>query len=257
MLATVEQYLSGIDIALLENAVPAVDSVEDILALINAKDEREAIGGMYQTLSLLELLVNRLLQHVIITFYNSARIVSSERGIGERPVNPFFESVAQTVQELTQGYQQAVVNSASGAGKKSEPVEDKEKERLIAELAESRESLARAERLIEESLGNEEKKPEQSTFGIQTDGFDASKVTQKKSYGNEELLRIEAVIKESSKDEQARENERLKVLVSDLDEKLKKEKDAHEQARILLDQHGVEIKTLNEQLSRIKSSIGQ
>ena len=95
---SVEQYLSSLDIALLDKSIPLADSIEEILALINAKDEKEAIGAMYQMIILFETLLNRIIQLSVIGLFNSGKnypdlFKAMEGGIiNDKPISNYFDS---------------------------------------------------------------------------------------------------------------------------------------------------------------------
>ena len=97
---TVEQYLSSINIGLLD--VPSLGTIclEDILSLLGAKDEKEAIGVMYKALSMLEMYFNRVIQHIMITIYNTTKDNSN------KPIKEYFASEFSVVNELVKEYQQ-------------------------------------------------------------------------------------------------------------------------------------------------------
>ncbi len=110
---SVEQYLSGIDIALLDKPAPMVDSIEEIVSLLNAKDEKEAIGSLYQMLALLEVLVNRLVQAPLIALFNAGRISPAllDPHFNEKPANMYFDSPAAAVHDVMQLFQEMCVSS--------------------------------------------------------------------------------------------------------------------------------------------------
>jgi cell division protein FtsB len=95
---TVEQYLSGIDISLLKIPSSSAKTIEDVLAFIGAKDEREAISVMYQTLLLVEVYINRVIEYGLITFYNGSKMN------GEKLVSQYVESDFNVITELAQEY---------------------------------------------------------------------------------------------------------------------------------------------------------
>eukprot|EP00826_Nyctotherus_ovalis_P006174 TRINITY_DN11437_c0_g1_i18.p1 TRINITY_DN11437_c0_g1~~TRINITY_DN11437_c0_g1_i18.p1 ORF type:complete len:220 (+),score=67.01 TRINITY_DN11437_c0_g1_i18:304-963(+) len=95
---SVEEYLGSVDIGLLETPGVGAKSAEEVLTLIGAKNEKEAIGVMYQTLSLVEVYVNRVIQHGLITFYNASKFNA------DKPVNHYFESDLNVITEMAEQY---------------------------------------------------------------------------------------------------------------------------------------------------------
>jgi len=117
MVDTVEAYLSSIDISIIDKPSQLVDNIEDLIILLGAKDEKEAIGSLYQIIGLLETFLNRIIQVVLIAIWNASKnspeIMSQIAGIfGEKSVNPFFESGAAAVTELAQMMGQLVAKKS-------------------------------------------------------------------------------------------------------------------------------------------------
>jgi len=94
----VEQYLSTIDISLLETPSPEAKTIEDVLDFIGAKDEREAITVMYQTLFLIEVYTNRVIEYGLITLYNASKLNANKF------LDQYVESDYNVITELAQEY---------------------------------------------------------------------------------------------------------------------------------------------------------
>ena len=75
------------------------------MTLIGAKDEREAIGVMYQALSLIEVYFNRTIQHLLMSCYNI------DKTDADKPINEYFESEFFIVNELLQNYKSIALKS--------------------------------------------------------------------------------------------------------------------------------------------------
>eukprot|EP00826_Nyctotherus_ovalis_P012232 TRINITY_DN13213_c0_g1_i5.p1 TRINITY_DN13213_c0_g1~~TRINITY_DN13213_c0_g1_i5.p1 ORF type:complete len:249 (+),score=75.94 TRINITY_DN13213_c0_g1_i5:153-899(+) len=123
VLITIEDYLASIDIGMLDMPSAPVNSVGDVVALIGAKDEKEAIGAMYQALSLVEVYFNRMIQHVLMSLYNA------NKANADKSVNEYFESELNVVNELLEKYKEtAVKNKKAEANVNSSEFELKYKE---------------------------------------------------------------------------------------------------------------------------------
>eukprot|EP01022_Parablepharisma_sp_SALTPOND_P028512 TRINITY_DN71079_c0_g1_i1.p1 TRINITY_DN71079_c0_g1~~TRINITY_DN71079_c0_g1_i1.p1 ORF type:complete len:434 (+),score=56.78 TRINITY_DN71079_c0_g1_i1:2784-4085(+) len=174
---SVEQYLSSIDIAALDKSMPLVDTIEDLIYLLGAKDEKEAIGSLYQVVALLETLINRLVQVALISMLNCNRnnpeLMAGMNNVGEKPVTQYFESGATAVCELANLLGKVAVIKAKSKGKeelsarvehskKIEPTADIEK---LKKLEETNKALANEleelkSKLIEERKAFENKEEE-------------------------------------------------------------------------------------------------
>eukprot|EP01022_Parablepharisma_sp_SALTPOND_P020880 TRINITY_DN3922_c0_g1_i1.p12 TRINITY_DN3922_c0_g1~~TRINITY_DN3922_c0_g1_i1.p12 ORF type:complete len:226 (-),score=32.43 TRINITY_DN3922_c0_g1_i1:2392-3069(-) len=170
VIESVEQYLSSIDIGLLDTPMPSADSVEDVLALLGAKDEREAIGVMYQTLSLVEVYFNRIIQHVIISSYNAARTNA------DKPVSQYFDSMFHAVNELAQGYQQLVLSQ-------------KKNSTGTSEISEKFKALSAEYEALKKKLSTDKMAKEVQTDFIEKAESDTSKLEQKVAELTEKLAK--------------------------------------------------------------------
>lgn len=217
---TIEQYLSSIDIALLETPEPSFDSVDNLLTYLGAKDEKEALNVMYHALLLIEVYFNRVIQHVLISLYNS------NKGNGEKPVSGYFESELVGVNELIQGYQQLMVNQSK------QPIDPS----AMARANENYKSL---------SIENEKlrKKCEELNKKIEALEKDANVV-----------LFPTSVIESKDNDDYIAELKKLEKTVRNLDEKFAKEKQALEESLREISQYKIDVKTLNDVIEEIKSN---
>jgi len=111
---TVEQYLSTIDISLLETPSSEAKTIEDVLGFIGAKDEREAISVMYQTLFLIEVYTNRVIEYGLITLYNASKLNAN------KSLAQYVESDYNVITELAQEY----LRLSSIKQKKNNPCEE-------------------------------------------------------------------------------------------------------------------------------------
>lgn len=130
---TVEEYLGSVDIGLLETPGVGAKSVEDVLTLIGAKDEKVAIGVMYQTLLLVEVYVNRVIQHGLIAFYNASKFNA------DKPVNHYFESDFNVITEMAEQYLHLA--SVKKRGKNTAPEDAKSDSEQHSKVAKQYEEL--------------------------------------------------------------------------------------------------------------------
>lgn len=211
---SVEDYLSSIDISKLDNPAAPINSIEDVISLIGARDEQEAIGVMYQALSLVEVYFNRMIQHGLLAVYNA------NKSNADKPVNDYFETETYVINEIIQNFQKSSLKS-----KKPETTSS-ESDSKYKELQEEYDSLkARFGKLLKKCEMLKKKVKESEEADIETEGITKS---------------VNGAIVNPS------EIEKLKSNIEDLNEKLKKEKEAHNQSLRALVEKETELKRLSE-----------
>lgn len=82
----------------METPIPSAKTVEDVIILLGAKDDKEAIAVMYQALLLMEVYINRVVQYLLFSFYNSSKLNA------DKPISQFFDSDLNAITQMVQEY---------------------------------------------------------------------------------------------------------------------------------------------------------
>ena len=183
---------------------------------MGAKDEKEAIGAMYKTLTLLEIYFNRITQYILITFYNS------DKANGDKPITPYFDSEFTIFNELVQEYQQLVLNQNK---KFAESVEVKNSGEDIKVLMVENEKLKRRCAELVKDL--------------------------EKAKETEGVVLLPRTTKDP--DEYSIELSKLEKKIEELNNKIVKEKESNEDALNKIAQYEIDNKALQEEIEEIKT----
>lgn len=237
--------MASIDIALLDSPVNSARTVEDVLNLIGAKDDREAIGVMYQALLLVEVYVNRVIQYLLILSYNA-----SKRN-ADKPVAQFFDSDFNVITEMAQEYLRLSLikskeNKVVTSENKSSSKEFSEKYKGIA--AENEALKKKCKELADkvEALSKENVNLVSAQSAMQKE-LSASQAKTVSTWGAEEQKILEDLLRKEEKS-------KLEKRIEELGGQLLAEKAAHDETSRTLKQAEVDLCAFQETLHTFKAT---
>eukprot|EP00826_Nyctotherus_ovalis_P052715 TRINITY_DN6746_c0_g2_i10.p1 TRINITY_DN6746_c0_g2~~TRINITY_DN6746_c0_g2_i10.p1 ORF type:complete len:183 (+),score=50.51 TRINITY_DN6746_c0_g2_i10:183-731(+) len=171
---------------------------------------------MYKALALLEVYFNRVVQHVLISFYNV------DKTSGDKSVAPYFDSEFAIINELVQEYQQLALNQHKKLGDPG----------VIAKANDSIKTLAAENEKLRKKCAELAKELESAKE-------------------SENVVLFPTAVRDQ--DEHSTEFSKLQSVIEELNEKLVKEKEKNEDILSKAAQREIDNKALLEEIEEIKS----
>jgi len=240
---SVEQYLASIDIGLLETPLPSARTVDDVLTLIAAKDDKEAIGIMYQALLLMEVYINRMIQYLLMLSYNA-----SKRN-ADKPVSQFFDSDFNVITDIAQEYLRLILSQSKENKVSENKVIQNNKNSVqefnakYKEVQIENDTLKKQYKELSDKLEvlnkeNERLVLERTRIGVKTNVKELGKEEQKVL---EDLERREEISKREKR-------------IEELSKQLLTEKETHEETKRTLQQYEIDLNSFKEIVESLKSN---